>query len=87
MDFQQDPPLNTAGGPTKNDWPAIAAELRQHRGEWAPVRHSDGRGVVDSSGRYIREGMLVAFRPVGAFDAKTRINPDGGYDLWASYIG
>ena len=88
MDFQPQPPKNEAGNPGINKWQEIADELRRHPGEWAVVKHSaTDRGPVNSSHRGIRSGMLVAFRPAGDFDAKTRTNPDGGFDLWASYNG
>ncbi len=87
MDFQPQPPDNIAGrGPSARNY-AIATELREHPGEWAIVCHVPERASINGFAYKIRQGASAAFGPVGTFDAKTRTNPDGGFDLWASYIG
>ncbi len=64
------------------DWDAIAAELRAHPGEWALVGTSAASHAVG-----VKTGKVKALRPVGAFDACTRKNADGGRDLYVRYVG
>lgn len=64
-------------------WREVADYLRAHPGEWHRVAKNDVRRSV---GANIRRGQLRAFRPVGAFEAATRLE-DGKVRVFARYVG
>lgn len=62
----------------------IAAILRKNPGQWARVL---GRRSANSA-RMISQGELIAYRPAGAFEARSSQRADGdGCDIWARYVG
>lgn len=65
----------------------IAAELRQHPGQWAKILTS----VNLAYGTKINNGRLAAYRPAGSFEAVVRnTRPEGGSsvgDVYARYVG
>ena len=92
MEFTNTPPTAKGGGrPGRNDWPAIAAELRDNPGQWAVVFTSSTSGTVSGCANGIKVGRAAHFRPQGAFSAVTRVRTtdegDKVWDLWAAYLG
>lgn len=67
----------------KGKWEEIAAELREHPGDWARVV----AGANSPYGTHIARGTLAAFRPAGAFEATTRRHPDHTFDTYARFVG
>jgi hypothetical protein len=82
----ENPPSRGASG---LDHLAIASELRTHPGKWAKITRTSQKLAAD-----IRRGVLVAYRPVGAFEAVSR---NGGFsdngsktriaDIYVRYVG
>lgn len=79
----EDPPPRHVS-PRKN-WAAIAAELMSNPKHWAVVEVGT-RPMVAGVVQQINHGRLLAFRPVGHFEACTRTN-DGEMVVYARYIG
>jgi len=50
------------------DWFALAAEVRQNPGKW----HRVPTAPTNGAGAQINGGLLVAFRPVGDYQAAVR---------------
>lgn len=63
-------------------WAKEAAALRRHPGQWRDVRYCSNAESAKYHARDIRNGVLVAFRPRGAYDARSR-----GSTVKAVYIG
>lgn len=77
----QDPPVKNR----RDAWAEVAEQLRQHPNQWALI----GRDVPKNRANSIRQGLYKAFRPAGAFQARsTNINPSKSRaDIYARYIG
>jgi len=68
----------------RHDHRAIAAELRSRPDEWALILED----VSNNFANQIRNGVLAAYRPVGAYEATTRGNtPSGRASIYARYVG
>jgi hypothetical protein len=79
-----DPPRKTKaiGAPVKFQEEAEA--LSRRPGEWALI--FEGRNSATTAS-YINAGDLAAFRPAGSFEAKSRKNPEGKFDIYARFVG
>jgi hypothetical protein len=75
-----DPPGKTPRGPAPHR--EIAEALKARPGLWARVLED----VAQSTPGLIRNGLLVAHRPAGSFEATARKNGDR-WDIYARYIG
>lgn len=64
----------------------IARILRSKPCEWARIQERTKRVDAATAAYQIRKGMLAAFRPAGAYEAKAR-TIDGRYYVYARYIG
>jgi hypothetical protein len=78
----EEPPASTVGAARPSRWTKVAAALRERPGQWALVR-TDSRSTADAAN--VRRGTIAAFRPAGAFEAKSRVNADGTFSIWARY--
>lgn len=68
----------------RRDWSGTADDLRAHKGEWTMV---DEDTPTPGLTYHIRKGNLVAFRPAGAFEARSTKKPNGVYDIYARFVG
>lgn len=66
----------------RTEWQAVAAELKDHIGQWAKVAHKETQSAASGLATNIKAGRLAAFRPAGHFEAAMR-----GTDVWARYVG
>jgi hypothetical protein len=69
------------------DWGAIADRLIERPSHWAKVRENAPRHTAANVALRINRGGLVAFRPAGHFEARSRATGGGGSDLWVRYVG
>lgn len=68
----------------RRDWTTTAEDLRSHQGEWTVI---DSNTKTPGLTYHVKQGNLVAFRPAGAFDARSTKNADGTYDIHAVFVG
>lgn len=68
---------------THTDWDDVARKLRDRPGDWARV------GVYAVSvAAHVRSGRIVAFRPVGHYEARyDRTDQPGRGVIWVRYVG
>ena len=76
----QDPPVHGKAG---RDWAAIVEQLKSRPGQWALVAEVAPVSTANS----IRTGILKAWRPVGAFEARGTNTKNGRADIYARYVG
>jgi hypothetical protein len=85
--FEGVPPeaVRTGGRKGSAEWQAVADVLRARPGEWAHIAEGTNGGIAGS----IKNGVLVAFRPRGDFEAVQRRDSDDStrWDVWARYVG
>jgi len=65
----------------------LAREIAERPGEWALMLTGVGVDVANSAGRRLRRGVIEPENPYGKFEAVTRKQDDGTYNLWAKFIG
>lgn len=68
----------------------IAADLRQHPRTWGVVRRPTTPTRAASAAQAIRDGRLLAYLPVGSFEAVARTVVEGGvveHRVYARYVG
>ncbi|MGW8329427.1 hypothetical protein ACWGLE_16135 [Streptomyces sp. NPDC055897] len=63
-----------------------ARKLKAQPNEWARVQKRKKRGDAATAAYQIRNGLLAAFRPAGAFEAKSKTVGDD-YFVYARYVG
>lgn len=83
VEWKEPPP---SGGPKNRSarHEAIAAELRANPGQWALVVVESHAGTAQK----IRHSHVVAYRPLGAFEATCRRRkPDGMVEVYARFVG
>jgi hypothetical protein len=70
---------------SKTAWDEVADQLRSRPGEWARV----ARAVSPATATAIKNGIIVAFRPPGTFDATTgeRDKAKNRCDVYARFVG
>lgn len=68
----------------RRDWTPVAEDLRAHKGEWTVI---DSNTKTPGLTSHVKNGNLVAFRPKGAFEARSTKNSDGTYDIHAVFVG
>lgn len=76
----KDPPPNH--GNSKDDWAAVATELKEHPGRWALIRHYDDKARAATIATRIKHGHSAPFRPRFSFEARATQG-----DVYARYIG
>lgn len=84
--FEELPPDARGGrlpSPMSQD---IAAQLTERPGEWAHIRSGATPARAASLAHHVRAGTSRAFRPKGAFEAKSR-TVDGQFRVYARYVG
>jgi len=67
----QDPPQSTSGASSKEIWNIVAAQLREHPGQWALVRAAASSPAIG----------LPAAQRLG-LERTTRKTPDGKWDIY-----
>lgn len=65
----------------------IAEGLRALPGQWGEVGNYEWLGSAQNASRAIRQGLLPAYRPAGAFEAEIRRDAEGDAHVWARYVG
>lgn len=65
---------------------ATAARLRDNPGQWLTLRTYTNSTSARQGARRVRSGVLAAFRPAGAYEAKHVVH-DGAFAVRACYIG
>lgn len=83
-----EPPADRRGGSRPStEWDRIAAELRNHPGEWAKVQTAANPGAAYA----IKNGGLKSFEPAGTFEAVSRsagkLRGKTVVDTYARYVG
>lgn len=83
-EFAPLPPTSGGGRRPAYDYADVAARLIARPGEW--IRLEDMPTTIAAR---IRNGLVAAFRPVGAWEATTRTNgyPRGRVDVYVRFIG
>lgn len=76
----QEPPKPARGG--ARDWKSIFDQLRKRPGEWALVAVADHSPTAS----WIKHGRYAGTKP-GEFDATSRKNAAGKFDIYARYVG
>jgi hypothetical protein len=84
IEFGELPPDGRRDNGNAGKHEQIAKQLRARPHEWARIL----RNVNPESCRAIKTGRSAAYRPVGAYEAVLRRNPEHSkYDVWARYVG
>lgn len=81
----QDPPGELRGLPSGAD-AEFAAQLRAHPGKWAIWRTEIG----SSEATGVKQGRRAAFRPAGAYEARSTANGTGNQGkstIYVRYVG
>ncbi|MHA4776033.1 hypothetical protein L1085_016175 [Streptomyces sp. MSC1_001] len=73
-------------GANKRRHTETAAQLRERPGEWAHIFSMGSVTSATSRAYDIQNGRIAAYRPPGAFEARSR-TADGTYRVYARYIG
>ena len=76
-----DPPTN---GRSSQDWAEVAFQLRANPQRWAKVRSA---AKSPTTATQIKQGVLSAFRPAGAFESRTARAEGGRWDIYARFVG
>ncbi|WP_411143078.1 hypothetical protein [Streptomyces sp. x-80] len=63
-----------------------ATLLRANPGQWAQIQQRTKRSDAATAAYQVRNGILAAFRPAGAYEAKSLTN-DGKFLVFARYVG
>jgi hypothetical protein len=67
---------------------AIAAALKERRGEWAVIAEGITRGQATGWASNVSAGRFLSYQPKGAFEALSRKNgDDASYKVYARYVG
>jgi hypothetical protein len=66
---------------TSTRWEQVVKDLVLTPGVWAPVRLCDTPAAASAMAQAIKKGRIVAFRPVGQFEAVSR-----GRETWARFV-
>ena len=77
----QDPPSNLRG--TRGKHVPVAEMLRKHPGRWALVTTVRSKAYAT----LIRTAKFACYAPAGSFEATSRKNADGMFDIYARYVG
>lgn len=72
---------------TKGRWDRVADELRARPGEWAIVELLEKNNNASRLVSSIRRGVTTSFAPAGTFEAAQRTRDDGGFAIYARYVG
>lgn len=64
----------------------VAAQLKEHPGQWAKIPVTGGPVTARNMAYQIRKGEMAAYKPPGAFEAVSR-TVDGQTCLYARYVG
>lgn len=91
----QDPPATGAGRKTASAWTDEAESLRENPGRWKIVKvYPTAKDITARAvGSGIRNGRYTAFRPVGAWEARTATENDPDtpgrkvVNVYARFIG
>lgn len=85
IEWVEAPPEKTIGKrPKQAKHSFIARQLRKNPGKWALIMKDANVATPNS----IKKGVLVAFRPEGAFEAVSRVNGrKGRVAVYARYVG
>jgi hypothetical protein len=78
--FGELPPV-TQRRATSTRWEQVVKDLRKTPGMWKPVRVCDTPAAASAMAQAIKRGRIVAFRPVGGFEAVSR-----GRETWARFV-
>lgn len=82
MTLKWEEPDPTPSG-TGTVWAQVAAELKARPGQWALVLEMESGNVkLNNTGRTIRSGATVPFRPAGSFEAIVQRGK-----LYARFVG
>jgi hypothetical protein len=73
-------PEVTEARATSTRWDQVARDLRSKPGLWACVRVCETGPAASAMAQAIKRGRIVAFRPVGSFEAVSR-----GRETWARF--
>lgn len=84
--FEGPPPRGTTNLRVNGEHEAVAESLRAKPQEWAKVDVRDNPRSSGSAAHAIRLGLIKAYNPPGAFEAKAR-KVDGEYRVYARYVG
>lgn len=78
MKWENPPPAPRTRNPGGKAWAEQAAELRAHPGHWGILAEypAGKRQAARNLAWQVSTGLLVAFRPEGAFEAVTRAAGD-----------
>lgn len=83
--WEKPPPAKGHGpGKPSRAYVEVAAELRAMPGMWGVIWQGKGRERVQPN--YINAGVISAFRPPGAFEARLRV-VYGVRTVYARYVG
>lgn len=88
--WEEPPPHGNLGRskPRGSKWDAIADALRSKPGQWGLVVEAGNLGALGAQKYRIERGQgIVAFRPPGAFQARTVKRSENTADLYVRYIG
>lgn len=83
--FEELPPRAIPCGWTDND--AVAAELKDKRGQWATVKVYAKIQTASTAAYRINQGHIGAYRPAGTFEAYARTIRGGDVRLYARFVG
>jgi hypothetical protein len=72
------PPPGAERPGRKQKFKPLLQKLRANEGQWAVIAHSDTRNKLDTH--------RSAINQMGGYEAISRQNPEGGFDLWARYV-
>lgn len=67
----------------RTNWQPTADQLTESK-QWGLVQQDAKSAGLTS---HIKTGRLKAFRPAGAFDARSVKKPSGNYDIYAVFVG
>lgn len=82
-----DPPENAAGTPRTHVWFKVAEELRRNPERWAKISTRTTRNAAGAFAFLRVKRGTGAFAPMGSFEAVTRANSSGSFDVYARYVG
>jgi len=85
MTTWEDPPRRQSGGHGGRDAPAVAADLKANRGQWAIFRTYSTRQSAGSDASQLKSGRYH-WAPKGSVEAVSR-TVDGEFRVYARWVG
>lgn len=82
----EDPPSKPRLAAPPGHHAKVAAELKEHPGEWARIGLYGSPSSAAAMAQGIRKGQLAAYRPAGAFEAVSR-TVKNEYRVYARFTG